>query len=182
MAEFLRALGQKEDVIEATAARVTAAYVDELLSGYGVDVPRLIEEGSEPAHGSDPVILDDIFTATVCPHHLLVARGRALVAYQPGERVLGLGTISRLVDVCSRKLILQEEIAGSITSALMAHAGARGAFCRIVLDHACLQTRGAMQPTAQAITFSGQGTLADPRTLESILGRTLTPVESFRGE
>lgn len=181
MAEFLRALGQEESGIPATAARVTAAYVDELLSGYGVDVRRLIEEGSEPANGSDSVILDDIFTATVCPHHLLVARGVALVAYEPGARVLGLGTISRLVDVCSRRMVLQEEIAGSITSALMTHAGARGAFCRIVLDHACLQTRGAMQPAARAITFAGEGTLQDPSALEAILGRRLSVAESGGG-
>lgn len=177
MVEFLRALGREEAGISETAARVTAAFVDELLSGYGVDVRQLIEQGSEPAQGSDPVILDDIFTATVCPHHLLVARGRALVAYEPGARVLGLGTISRLVDVCSRKMVLQEEIAGSITSALMTYAGARGAFCRIVLDHACLQTRGALQPNARAITFSGEGSLRDPSTLESILGRKLTAIE-----
>lgn len=181
MTEFLRALGLQEDRISATAARVTGAYVDELLSGYGVDVRQLIEEGSEPAHGSDPVILDNIFTATVCPHHLLVARGRALVAYVPGERVLGLGTIARLVDVCSRKMVLQEEIAGSITAALMTHAGARGAFCRIVLDHACLQARGAMQPTARAITFSGEGSLREASVLESILGRRLAEVESLVG-
>lgn len=179
MAEFLRALGREEPEISATAERVTSAFVDELLSGYGVDVKQLIEQGSEPAHGSDPVILDDIFTATVCPHHLLVARGRALLAYEPGARVLGLGTISRLVDVCSRKMVLQEEIAGSITAALMDYAGARGAFCRIVLDHACLQTRGALQPTARAVTFSGAGSLRDPKTLESILGRKLTEVESL---
>jgi GTP cyclohydrolase I len=165
----------------ATATRVTAAYVDELLSGYGVDVQKLIEEGSEPALRSDLVILDDIFTATVCPHHLLVARGRALVAYEPGARVLGLGTISRLVDVCSRKMVLQEEIAGDITSALMTLAGARGAFCRIVLDHACLQTRGALQPTARTITFSGEGSLREPSQLESILGRRLSEIESLGG-
>lgn len=178
MAEFLRALGQADELVDATAERVTSAYIDELLSGYGVDIARLIEEGSEPANGSDPVILDDIFTATVCPHHLLVARGRALVAYEPGARVLGLGTIARLVDVLSRRMVLQEEIAGSITTALMSYAGARGVFCRIVLDHACLQTRGATQPVAQAITFSGAGTLASMRDLETILGRPLGGVES----
>lgn len=178
MAEFLRALGQKEPDVSATAARVTAAYADELLSGYDADVRQLILDGSEHTTSSDPVILDDIFTATVCPHHLLVARGVCLVAYEPGNRLLGLGTIARLVEVLSRRMVLQEEIAGSVTSALMNHAGAKGAFCRIVLDHACLQTRGAIQPTARAITFSGEGSFRDPSTLESILGRTLREVES----
>lgn len=178
MADFLRALGQDEAEVSATAARVTSAYADELLSGYGADVERLILEGSEPATAFDPVILDDIFTATVCPHHLLVARGLSLVAYEPGDRLLGLGTIARLVDVLSRRMVLQEAIAGSITNALMKYAGAKGAFCRIVLDHACLQARGATQPTARAITFSGEGSFEKPSALESILGRSLSEVKS----
>lgn len=177
MADFLRALGQDPSRADETAGRVTRAYVDELLVGHGVDVGRLVIEGSEPTAGAtDPVIVDGIETATVCPHHLLVARGTALVAYHPGERLLGLGTIARLVDACSRRLVFQEEIAGSVTSALMDHGGARGAFCRIVLDHACLQTRGERQPRAQAVSFRGDGSFEDVSALELVLGRALTGV------
>ena len=47
-----------------TPARVTSAFADELLSGYSVDVPRLIEEGSELLEGpADPLILDERFLA-----------------------------------------------------------------------------------------------------------------------
>lgn len=172
--EFLRALGHDEAALGETPARVTAAYADELLSGYSEDLKELILEGSETAAGvPDPVVLDGISAATVCPHHLLVASGKALVAYVPGERVLGLGTISRLVNACSRRLVLQEQIAQSVTEALMQYAGAKGAFCRLTLHHACLQTRGAHEPDAEAVTWSGLGSLSDPTSLEAVLGRSL---------
>lgn len=174
MVEFLLALGHELPSISETAQRVTAAYVDELLSGYEVDLAELIFEGSEAAiPPSDPVLLDEIDLATVCPHHLLVARGIALVAYLPGRRVLGLGTLARVVNACSRRLVLQEQIASAVTSALVEHAGAQGAFCRITLDHACLQTRGALQPRARATTWSSVGIFADPAELERCLGRKL---------
>jgi len=181
MAEFLKALGHDDTSLEETPARVTAAYADELLSGYSVDLKELILEGSEPvAQPADPVVLDGISLATVCPHHLLVASGKALVAYVPGERVLGLGTIARLVNACSRRLVLQEQIAQSVTRALLDYAGAQGAFCRLSLDHACLQTRGAHEPDARATTWSGLGTLQDPSDLELVLGRSLRAKDDSR--
>ena len=175
MLEFLRALGHELPSVEETAQRVTDAYADELLSGYSVDLGRLIREGSEVIHETlDPVVLDNIFASTVCPHHLLVASGTALVAYQPGERVLGLGTVARLVNACSRRLVLQEQIAQDVVQSLMNEGGAHGAFCRLSLDHACLQSRGANQPQATAITWAGRGKFADPSELELVLGRSLT--------
>ena len=178
MRAFLIALGQEGSDLEATAERVTSAYLDELLVGYSIDIPKLLSDGSEavPEGSSDPVVVDGIETATVCPHHLLVAQGSALVAYVPGTRLLGLGTIARLVDACSRRFTLQEEIAGSVTQALMEHAHAQGAFCRIVLDHACLRTRGALQTKARTITFKGVGSLKDVSQLEFVLGRKISQI------
>lgn len=175
IAAFLEAMGQAGSELAETPARVTAAFADELLVGDSMDVATLILEGSDRLSGeSDPVLVDGIFTATVCPHHMLVAQGTSLVAYQPGERVLGLGTIARLVRACSRRLVLQEEIAQSIVEALMTHAGARGAFCRIELNHTCLQARGAEEHAAKTVTWSGQGSLREPAHLEAVLGRALS--------
>lgn len=175
IAEFLLALGQTGSEFVATPARVTAAFIDELLVGDSIDVSQLILSGSEllmtPA---DPVLVDGLFTATVCPHHLLVAQGQALIAYQPGARLLGLGTLSRLMTACSRKMVLQEQIAQDVVQALMSHAGAQGAFCRVVLNHTCLQARGAEEHAARTVTWFGQGTLKDPRELEAVLGRSLS--------
>lgn len=171
MREFLEALGHHGEDVDPTAVRVTDAYVDELLAGYGVDVDALIQSGSERVGGPvDPVVLSGITTATVCPHHLLVANGTALLAYEPGDLVLGLGTAARLVDAYSRRFTLQEQIAGNVADALMRVAGARGAFCRLSYDHNCLRSRGARQAGAEVTTWAARGTFSDPQILKLVLG------------
>ncbi len=168
--EFLRALGHEptSEALRDTPRRVSDAYADELLAGYAVDVPNLLAEGGdEVSRELDPIVLAGLSVVSVCPHHLLPAEGDALVAYLPGKRVLGLGVVARLVDAFSRRLVLQEEIAGGIADALIAHAGARGAFVRIHLRHACLRLRGPEQHAAVATTFAARGVFSEPEVLSA---------------
>src|SRR6478736_717210 len=172
--DFLVALGHdpaRERELSETAHRVTDAFADELLSGYEVDVAALLRHGSSESTtpAVDPVVVDDLAVVTVCPHHLLVAEGRATVAYVPGTRVVGFGTLARLVDAHSRRLTLQESIAPAIADALMEHAGARGVCVRLVMNHACLRARGPVQSNARAISVCARGTLEDPARWEPLL-------------
>jgi GTP cyclohydrolase I len=166
IAEFLRALGRDpslEPELEKTPERVVAAYADELLSGYDVDVELLLAESdvSEASLVSGVVVVRDIRIATVCPHHLLPALGSATVAYVPGVRVFGLGTLARLVDAFARRLTLQERIGENVVRALMETGGARGAYCELELVHGCLSARGPCQTQARASTIARAGTLAE---------------------
>lgn len=167
IAEFLRALGrdaEREPELEKTPERVVAAFADELLSGYDVDLEQLIADGAsgEPPLSSGIVAVRGVQLATVCPHHLLPALGTATVAYVPGARVLGLGTLARLVDAFARRLTLQESIGEGVVGALMERAGARGAYCEIELVHGCLSARGPCQARARALTVARAGSLAEP--------------------
>jgi GTP cyclohydrolase IA len=177
IADFLRALGHdpaKEAELGQTPALVAAAYADELLAGYRVDLRALLADGS-PVRDSGIVVIDQIGVTAVCPHHLLPAIGRATVAYRPGQRVLGLGTVARLVDACGRRLVLQEQIAHDVVGALVELGGARGAFCRVTLRHGCLSARGARENEAAVVTQAAAGDLALPAAsgeLELALGGT----------
>jgi len=166
--DFLRALGHDPATtpeLGETPERVVEAFADELLSGYAVDLPALIAAGSTATAGSGVVALSDIAVATVCPHHLMPGLGRANVVYRPGERVLGLGTIARLVEACARRLVLQETIGADVVRALRTLAGARGAYCEITLVHGCLSARGACQTNARATTIACDGELSDADVL-----------------
>ncbi|HEY3499392.1 MAG TPA: GTP cyclohydrolase I [Polyangiaceae bacterium] len=173
IADFLRALGRdpgNTPELAETPARVVEAFADELLAGYSVDVPALIAAGSTATRGEGVVALQDIAVATVCPHHLMPGLGRANVVYRPGERVLGLGAIARLVEACARRLVLQETIGTDVVGALLTHAGARGAYCEITLVHGCLSARGACQTSARATTVYRAGELSEGDVLLA-LGR-----------
>ncbi len=160
---FLGALGYDPEspVLRETPERVAEAFTEELLCGERVDLAALLQAGSEPVSGeqSGMVVVRDIPITAMCPHHLLPAVGHATVAYVPGSRLLGLGTIARLANACGRRLALQEAIAEAIVQALMDHAGARGAFCRMELLHTCLSARDAAKPDTRLVTLAHRGQL-----------------------
>ena len=164
VADFLAAIGRNPSSpdLRETPERVVSAWLDELLTGYGTDIGELLRTGSAPrtgpgTKGGDIVIVRDVHVATVCPHHLLPATGRAIVAYRPGSRLLGLGAIARLLAACSRRLELQETIGRSVVDALTEHAEARAAYCRLDLTHACLSIRGARATEALVTTSATAG-------------------------
>jgi GTP cyclohydrolase IA len=176
---FLFALGydpdQQED-LKQTPANVVDAWTNELVSGHRVDVARLIAKGSVFQDGpSDLVMVRGLSVVTMCPHHLLPAEGYATVAYLPGQKLLGLGTMAHLVDALSRRLTLHERIGADVVEALMTQAGARGALCHLRLQHACLRTRGARASHAVVETINTAGELAgdgpSARTALALLGR-----------
>ena len=164
--EFLRALGYDpggNPELRETPARVARAFADELLSGYQVDIEGLVRDGSieGPHHpGSGIVLVREIAVATLCPHHLMPSLGTATVAYLPGARLLGVGTLARLVDAYARRLSMQESLGQNVVDALMRYGGALGAYCKIGLVHGCLSARGAGQSGADVHTVATAGELS----------------------
>jgi GTP cyclohydrolase I len=171
IAEFLRALGHdpsSDPELAGTPQRVADAWASELLTGYDVDVPALFADASPVKGECRLVVLDDIAVTTICPHHLLPAMGRARLAYRPGDRLYGLGTLTRLVDASSRRLVLQESIAEDVVTALVKFGGARGAYCEITLRHGCLSARGGQEVDAKVRTHAASGELALPEAAAEI--------------
>jgi GTP cyclohydrolase I len=167
IAAFLEALGHdptSNPELARTPALVTEAFERDLLAGYAIDVPALLAAESGKAESDAPrglVVVRDIQVATLCPHHLLPGLGVATVAYLPGGRLVGIGAIARTVEAFSRRLILQEAIGDKVVRALVDHAGARGAYCRLELSHACLSARGARQSSATVVTIARGGAPID---------------------
>jgi GTP cyclohydrolase IA len=163
--DFLRALGHApEGELEGTGERVADAWADDLLEGEPIDAAAVLREGSMSieAGGEGLVVVRDLSVVTMCPHHLLPAHGTGIVAYLPGDRLAGIGTLAHVVDVLSRRLTLQERISADVVALLMRELGARGALCRLALTHACLLARGERKVGAVVETLAVAGTFAHP--------------------
>lgn len=174
--DFLRALGQEIDGdLEGTGERVADAWADDLLEGEAIDAAAVLREGSidlsrsprsgHPAvpidsDGAGLVVVRDLAVTTMCPHHLLPAHGTGLVAYLPGDRVAGIGTIAHVVDALSRRLTLQERIGSDVVAMIVRELGARGALCKLSLTHSCLIARGERKAGAVVETLAVGGTFA----------------------
>ncbi|HNS95692.1 MAG TPA: GTP cyclohydrolase I [Polyangiaceae bacterium] len=165
--EFLRGLGfdiEDHPELARTAERVVGAFSQDLLSGESMDDATMLKKGSSPARPGEKgiVVLRNLSTVTVCPHHLMPAIGHATVMYVPDKRIAGLGAVARLVDGHARRLVLQEEIGERVAQALVEHLGARGALCRLSLVHTCLVARGERKHDAHVDTVAFAGSLAVP--------------------
>lgn len=165
--EFLRGLGYEpssDPELAQTSTRVVDAWTKDLLAGEAMDAAAVLREHSSPAGPGEKgaVVLRNLATVAVCPHHLMPAIGSATVIYIPGQRVAGLGAIARVVDVFARRLVLQEMIGEQVASALVEHLGARGAICRLSMVHSCLVARGERKHDARVDTVALCGTVAQP--------------------
>jgi GTP cyclohydrolase IA len=162
VSEFLRAMGRDPDgdaELAGTPARVVEAWATDLIDGYDVDVPGLLasESSLAPSGAAGMITVRALAVSTMCPHHLLPARGTATVVYLPGARLAGIGTLARLVDAYAHRLALQEVIGANVAAALVAHLGARGAACKMALSHSCLASRGERQTAATVETLALAG-------------------------
>jgi GTP cyclohydrolase I len=170
--ELLDALGVpvgSDPELEGTPERVARAFAEDLLSGYAMDPSEILSDGTS-TRAPGLVVVRDIATTTMCPHHLMPASGVAHVGYLPGERVAGIGALARLVDCYARRLSLQEDLGQHVADALVRHLGARGAGCVLSLSPTCMTARGGRRHGARAITHAWSGTMAtDPAARREML-------------
>jgi GTP cyclohydrolase I len=167
---LLQAIGEDpdRDGLRETPRRVVAA-LRELTGGASIDVEALVARTFE--HKCDEVIaLRGIRFTSLCEHHLMPFWGEAAVAYLPNpDRVIGLSKLARLVDAVARRLQLQERLTSEVASALMKHAGARGAACIVRAHHACMGCRGVRQPDAEMVTSVMLGMFRDQHEVRAEL-------------
>ncbi|MET0806321.1 MAG: GTP cyclohydrolase I FolE [Lacisediminihabitans sp.] len=160
--EILAAIGEDpaRPGLESTPRRVAEAYT-EFFAGVGVDTDGLLGDSEIADESGELVIVRGIEFRSVCEHHLLPFLGTAHVAYAPGDHVVGLGSIARLVDTIAARPQLQERLTDEIANALVLGLGARGVL--VVLDavHGCVTTRGARQPGSSTVTLASRGILSD---------------------
>lgn len=167
VAEILAAIGDDphRPGLVTTPRRVAEAYA-EFFAGVGVDpVPLLLDElatHDAPERTGDAVLLRDIALRSICEHHLLPFTGVAHVAYLPGDRLVGLGSITRCVETLASRPQLQERLGEQIVDALDAALAPHGVLVVIDARHGCVGARGPRQADSTTVTVAASGMLADP--------------------
>jgi GTP cyclohydrolase I len=162
--ELLAAIGEDVDRpgLEQTPARVADAYA-EFFSGLGRDPLEPLSDAVELGIGdAELVLVRDIAFRSVCEHHLLPFTGRAHIAYLPGERVIGLGRLPRVVDTLAARPQLQERLTEQIADAIVDGLAPRGVLVVLDAAHQCVTTRGSRQVDSTTVTVASRGELVDP--------------------
>ena len=156
--EYLIASGfdVEQEGIRGTPRRVAAALA-EMTSGYDQDPAQLLSVTFDGGDYDQIVALADISFSSLCEHHLLPFIGTASLAYLPGDRVVGLSKLARVVDVFAKRLQLQERMTKQIADAIADHLRPRGVVVVVEAQHLCMSCRGASKPGSHMVTSALRG-------------------------
>ena len=154
-----RALAWFEE--EGADDRISRAF-KELLAGYRLDPSTILKTTRmlEPDERPGLVEVKEIGFHSICAHHFLPFFGHVDLAYEPGDRILGLGKLPRLVDAYARRFQIQEDLVREVAQTMMDHGHARGVRVRARGQHLCMCSRGPLSPSSVTHTEFALGTLA----------------------
>jgi len=107
------------------------------------------------------VLARSIPVQSLCEHHMLPFTGVAHVGYLPGERILGLSKLARVVELFARDLQVQERLTVQVANWLQEHLAPKGVGVVIEAEHLCMSVRGVQARGSRTITSSVQGVLRE---------------------
>jgi GTP cyclohydrolase IA len=153
MASILTELGEdlNREGLRDTPRRYETA-MRFLTSGYLTAPEDVIRSALFQAEGEGMVLVRDIEIFSLCEHHLLPFFGRAHVAYLPGEKIIGLSKIPRLVDALARRLQVQERLTRQIGEALVDALNPKGVAVVLEAAHMCMMMRGVQKQRSETTT------------------------------
>jgi len=175
--ELLEAIGEDPDRpgLKQTPHRVADAYA-EFFAGVGEDAAAPLQHTISVTRGPAPdtlpsgaVMLRDIRFRSVCEHHLLPFAGHAHIAYLPGEQVVGLGALPRVVELFAARPQVQERLGEQIADVIAGSLDTRGVLVVLDATHECVTMRGGRQPDASTVTIAARGDLAEPAARAEII-------------
>jgi GTP cyclohydrolase I len=160
--KFLEALGISLDSasLRDTPARMARAYA-ELFTPRPFDLTTFDND-----EGYDELVLArSIPVRSVCEHHLLPFVGVAHVGYLPGERILGLSKLARIVEHFARRPQVQERLTKQVADWLDDRLRPKGVGVVIAAEHSCMTLRGVQAVGSNTVTSTLLGSLRqDPRS------------------
>jgi GTP cyclohydrolase I len=168
--DLLRAVGADVDAeaLEETPRRVADAYA-ELLT------PQPFRATTFPNDdGYDELIVARAIPFhSLCMHHLLPFHGVAHIGYLPGERIIGLSKLGRVVEFFSRDLQIQERLTTQIAGWLQRELEPKGVGVVLEAEHLCMSLRGVQKLGAKTVTSALRGLVRDDaRTRQEFLALT----------
>ena len=166
-ADLLRALGANisAESLRQTPRRVAESYA-ELLTPERFDPTTFPNDGGY----DELVVAKAIPFHSLCEHHMLPFIGVAHVGYLPGERIIGLSKLARVVERFARALQVQERMTKQVADWLDAELSPRGVGVVLEAEHLCMSLRGVQKSGARTVTSALHGLVRDdPRTRQEFL-------------
>jgi GTP cyclohydrolase I len=157
-ASFLEAVGfdhTADRQTEDTPRRVAKAWLKDLIIGSVTNEPNITTFPNDEGYDG-LVIQSGIPITSMCAHHNLAFTGYATVAYVPGEMVIGLSKLNRIVEWFSRRPQMQESLTQQIHDYISTKMNCDSVAVSIACKHTCCSHRGIKHPSVMSTNkFSG---------------------------
>lgn len=143
-----------DDSLVKTPERIAKMYVKEIFSGLDdANFPEIsfFKDEFHHEHKAHMVFVKVGFTS-FCEHHFVPITGLAYVAYLPGDKIIGISKIPRLVRFFARRPQLQERLTAQIADSLAVLLQTDDVAVSINACHYCVIARGIQDQESHMIT------------------------------
>lgn len=163
-------LDLSDDSLCETPHRIAKMYVDEIFGGLDYSQFPRISVIENKMQVEEMVRVDDIDLVSTCEHHFVTIDGTARVAYIPGERIIGLSKINRIVRFFAQRPQVQERLTQQILVALQTLLETDDVAVTINAVHYCVKSRGVMDSNSSTRTTALGGVFKEnPATRSEFL-------------
>jgi GTP cyclohydrolase I len=159
---------------KGTPARVARLY-RELTSGYAADAAEILKT-FRSSH-RELIVVSDINFYSLCPHHLLIYRGKMHFGYVPDGKIVGLSKIPRLIQAMASRAIVQEDLVSEIADAFMSIVQPLACVVRATGRHDCVAVRGVKCHEARMTTVALRGLFQEKHSLVQEFNQVLAREE-----
>ena len=147
-----------DDSLIDSPRRVAKMFVSEIFWGLDYDnFPKCTAVENKMRY-DEMVVERNISVMSSCEHHFVVIDGNATVAYIPGQHVLGLSKLNRIVEYFSKRPQIQERLTEQIYFALQYILGTDDIAVVVDAIHYCVRSRGVEDHGSSTVTskFGGR--------------------------
>lgn len=134
-------------------------------SGYDGDAKLSTTFPAESRRGKDSelaqIVEGPISFHALCEHHALPFHGAAYVGYVPGDTIIGISKLTRIVRLYARRFTVQERMGEQIADTLVDLVAPRGVAVHLTAEHLCTHMRGVEEASSTVTTF-WRGSFHDP--------------------
>ncbi len=129
-----------------TPGRVARAW-REYCDGYAEDPAYHLSRIFHEVGGYDEIVLlNNIPFQSNCEHHMAPIVGKAHIAYLPGDYVVGISKLARVLHGFARRLQVQERLTAEVADCIWDNLKPRGVAVVIEATHGCMTGRGVRTP------------------------------------
>lgn len=162
-------LDLNDDSLGGTPKRVAKMFVKEIFSGLNEETKPAIRLFENPYGYKNMLVEKDITLYSTCEHHFVPIIGKVHVAYIPGDQVIGLSKINRLVQFYAKRPQVQERLTIQISDALKEIFKHDDVAVLIEADHLCVAARGIEDTNSLTVTSTYSGKFENPGLQQEFL-------------